>query len=285
MNDLKSQVVQGGVTHPSFSTEPNRAHSWLIGFGRFGFAAKGVVYTLIGVLAVQTALGKGEVAGSQGALERIGEAPFGRYLLIAMGVGIVGYALWRFIQAFFDTENKGTKGKGIAVRVGYFLIALVHVGLAISAFALVSGSGKGGGDSPRGWTAELMSQPFGRWLVAAAGALVLAYGAFQMYRGFSLKFRDKLLLDEMSATTDKWATRLGRMGYAARGIVFGVVGLFLVIAALRSDPREARGLDGALTTLAEQPWGWLVLGLVAVGLGAYGIFMFVEARYRRMVLT
>ena len=258
---------------------------WLVGFGRFGFVAKGVVYMLIGVLAVQAALGAGgDTTSQKGALAHIGQAPYGRMLLMAMAVGIVGYALWRFIQAFLDTENKGNGGKGIAVRFGYFAIASLHVGLAISAFALARGSDDGGGDSTPGWTAELMSQPFGRWLVAGVGAAVLAYSARQFYRAWSLNFRDKLKLREMSATEDKWATRLGRMGYAARGVVFAVVGVFLIVAAVTTDPEQARGLDGALATLAEQPWGWLVLGTVAVGLLAYGIYNFVQARYRRMII-
>lgn len=260
------------------------ANVWLVGLGRFGFAAKGVVYTLIGVLAVQAAIGAGgQTTGQNGALEQIGRAPFGRLLLIAIGVGIVGYALWRFVQAFLDTENKGTGAKGVAIRAGYFVIAMLHVSLAGSAFALVAG-GESNGDSTTGWTAKLMSQPFGRWLVALAGAAVIVYGAVQAYRAYSVKFRKKLLLTQMSPAEEKWAIRLGCMGYAARGVVFAIVGIFLVVAAIHANPEEARGLDGALATLAEQPWGWAVLGTVAVGLAAYGVFMFVQARYRRMVI-
>ena len=243
-----------------------------------------MVYTLIGVLAAQAALtAGGETTGQQGALEKIGEAPFGRFLLIAMGVGIAGYALWRFIQAFLDTENKGSGGKGIAVRTGYFIIAAIHVSLAASAFTLVMGMDEGG-DSTTGWTAELLSQPFGQWLVGIVGASVIVYGLVQFYRAYTVKFRRKLKLHEMSAAEQKWATRLGCMGFAARGVVFLIVGIFLIVAGMVDDPQQARGLDGALATLAQQRWGALVLGTVAVGLAAYGIFMFVQARYRRMVI-
>ena len=280
-------MASDGIQEVSHATHraAGDAQGWLIWFGRFGFAAKGVVYTLIGVLAVQAAIGTGgQTTGQNGALEQIGEAPFGRFLLIAIGVGIVGYALWRFIQAFMDTENKGTGAKGMAIRAGYFVIALLHVSIAASAFALVAGK-PGNGDSTSDSTAQLMSQPFGKWLVALVGAAVIAYGAAQLYRAYSVKFRKKLLLGEMSEAQQKWAIRLGCTGYAARGVVFAIVGIFLIVAALHANPQEARGLDGALAALAQQPWGSAMLGAVAVGLVAYGIFMFVQARYRRMVIS
>jgi hypothetical protein len=264
------------------------AEPWLVWLGRFGYIAKGVVYTLIGVLAVLAAIGAGgETTGTTGAFEKIGEVPFGRVLLIAIGVGLAGYALWRFVQAFMDTENKGAGAKGIAVRASYFVIGVVHAVLAISAFKLLSGAtpGASDGDSTHGWTVELMAQPYGRWLVGIIGAIVFGRGAFHMYRAFSLKFREKLQLAEMSATEEKWALRLGRMGYGARGFVFAIIGIFLIAAAIREDPDQAYGLGGALHMLAQQPWGTWVLAVVAVGLVAYGLYLFVEARYRRMVIT
>jgi hypothetical protein len=284
-NNLARDRIAEGIQRETERTV-RKAEHWLVWLGRFGYIAKGAVYTLIGVLAVLTAIGAGgETTGSSGALKRIGEAPFGRFLLIAIGIGLVGYALWRFTQAFMDTENKGADAKGIAVRVAYFIIGLVHVGLAVPAFVLAAGNGGGSGDSTSGWTAQLMSQHFGQWLVGIAGTLVFARGVFHLYRAYSSKFREKLKLREMGATEEKWAIRLGRMGYAARGIVFAIIGIFLVVAAIHEDPQAARGLDGALDTLARQPWGSVVLGVVAIGLTAYGFFMFVQARYRRMVIT
>ena len=265
--------------------EVRQARPWLVGFGRFGFGAKGVVYTLIGVLAVGAALGVGgEVTGKRGALEEISRAPFGRYLLLAISIGIVGYALWRWIQAFMDTENKGSSAKGVAVRTGYFGIGLLYAGLSASAFRLVSGDDGDRGDAMQGWTARLMSHDFGEWIVAGVGIAIIAYGARQAYRGYTLKFREKLETSEMSAAEQKWATRLGAIGYLSRAVVFAIIGVFLLVAVMHSDPQEARGLDGALATLAHQPWGPALLGIVAAGLTAYGIYTFVEARYRRMVI-
>lgn len=261
------------------------ASPWIEGFGRFGFAAKGLVYGLIGVLAIRTAIGVGgELTGSEGALRAIMWAPFGRILLTATGIGLIGYALWLLVQALVDTENKGSTAKGIAIRAIYGFIALIHGGLAISAFAIALGSGVSESEWP-GLTARLLSRFFGQWLVALVGAAVIGVGLGQIWYGYTAKFCDKLRLSEMSDSEESWATWLGRAGYIARGIVFGLVGTFLIAAAIQAEPQRARGLGGALESLMWQPWGAWVLGLVAVGLIAYGALMLFMARYRRMVIT
>lgn len=262
------------------------AKPWVERLGRAGFAAVGVVYALIGVLAAQAAIGAGgATTDPEGALGRIVRAPFGRFLLAAVTVGLIGYALWRFVQAALDTENKGTEAKGIGARTLYAGIGLVYTSLALSAARLALGSGGGGGSSPRDWTARLMSQPFGRWLVALVGLGIVAAGLQQFSKAYKAKFREKLNLGQMSATQQQWATRAGRIGFSARGVTFGIIGAFLVIAALREQPRQARGLGGALAALADRPFGPWLLGIVALGLIAYGLFMLVQARYRRMVIT
>jgi Domain of Unknown Function (DUF1206) len=289
-NRTRAEMTQNIVDVETAAREGRRAireaSPWLVRFGRFGYVTKGVVYVLIGVLALQTTIGAGgETTDSRGALRHIGLAPFGELLLIAAGIGILGYSLWLFTQAIMDTENFGKAPKGIAMRLGYSAIAVLHVGLAISAFALASGADGGADQNAQAWTARLMSRPFGKWLIGIAGLIVAGFGVSQLYLAYSAKFRECLKLNEMSATEVTWTTRLGRIGHAARGIVFVIVGAFLVFAALYADAQQARGLDGALEALAQQPWGSVVLGIVALGLAAFGIFMFVEARYRRMVIT
>jgi hypothetical protein len=264
------------------------ARPWLERFGRFGYAAKGVVYALVGVLAVQEAFGRGgKTTGTEGALQAIARPPFGQFLLGVVAVGLVGYALWRFIQAIMDTENKGTHAKGIVTRGGYVVIGLIYAGLAVSAVRLIMGSGGGGSGeaSTQGWTARLLSQPFGQWLVGIVGAVVIGIGLYQFYQAYSAKFREELNSVEMSSSEETWATWIGRFGFAARGVVFGIIGGFLIIAAIQAQPQEARGLGGALQTLVQQLYGPWLLGIVAIGLVAYGLFMFVLARYRRMVMT
>jgi hypothetical protein len=264
------------------------ASPWLEGFGRFGYVAKGVVYTLVGVLAAQAAIGTGgATTDARGALPQIIQAPFGQGLLAATALGLVGYGLWRFIQAGMDTENKGTDAQGLLTRGTYLIIGVSHIALALSALQLLLGSdgdSSGGDSATQDRTAWLLSQPFGQWLVGLVGVVVIGVGLYQWYQAYSAKFREQLKLAEMSSTQQRWATRLGRVGFAARGVVFGIVGGLLLAAAIHAEPQEARGLGGALTTLAEQSFGPWLLGVLAVGLIAYGSYVLVEARYRRMVI-
>ncbi len=267
-------------------TATRQASPWIEPLGRLGFAAQGVVYAIVGVLAVQAAIGAGgETTDTRGALQRIQDAPFGKVLLGIVAIGLVGYALWRFVQAFLDTDNKGSDAKGRLTRLGYAIVGVVYLGLALSAVQLMQGSGGQSQGSEQGWTARLMAQPFGRWLVGLVGVGVIGLGLYQLYQAYSAKFREHLKLSEMSHTEAEWATRSGRMGFAARGIVFCIIGALLIAAALHSNASEARGLAGALQTLASQPYGPWLLGAVAIGLIAYAIFCLVEARYRRMLLS
>ena len=260
-----------------------KASPWIERLARVGYVAYGVVYALVGVLAVQAAFGGGgRTASQEGALRQVLLAPLGRVLLGMIVIGLLAYAMWRLIQGILDPENEGRDAKGVARRVDHVLNGLFHAALAFSAGGLVLGSGAGAGGSPDDWTARLMAQPFGRWLVVIAGAVIVGAGLYQFYKAYKADFRDELNLGAMSGRVKTWTTRSGRLGYAARGVVFGVIGIFLVQAALQTDPDEARGLGGALNTLASQPFGPYLLGAVALGLVAYGIFMFVMARYRRI---
>lgn len=287
MSQPKRAPITGQVKHHAEqAVKRATASPWFERLARFGYAAKGAVYIVVGLLAAMAAFGTGgKTTDTRGALETIVEQPFGRVLLGAVAIGLIGYALWRFVQAFADAENKGSDAKGMGIRTGYGISAIIHVGLALSAAQMAFGSSSRSGGSDRaeqGWTASLMAQPFGRWLVAALGATIIGVGIFQLYKAYTAKFREELKLGEMSSTEQTWATRSGRLGFAARGVVFSVIGIFLMLAALRSDPGEARGLSGALRALEGQPFGSVILGVVAIGLIAYGVYMFVAARYRRI---
>ncbi|HXH69280.1 MAG TPA: DUF1206 domain-containing protein [Pyrinomonadaceae bacterium] len=263
------------------------ARGWIVPLARFGYAANGVVYIIIGALAALAAFtGGGRTTDSRGAFEEILSQSYGKLLLGAVAVGMAAYAIWRIVQAVKDTENEGSDAKGIAKRIGYAAIGVIHIGLAYSAAQLVFGSGgeSRGDAASKEWTATLLAQPFGQWLVGAVGLGFIAFAISQFYKAYTAKFREKLKTNEMSEKAETFATRFGQAGLSARGVVFGIIGVFLVQAALHSNAGEARGLSGALRALEQQSYGRWVLGIVALGLVAYGFYMLVLARYRRIVL-
>jgi hypothetical protein len=260
-------------------------YPWVERIARFGYATKGVVYMVVGALATLAATGMGgETTDTRGALQTIEQQPFGKFALGTVAFGLIGYVLWRWIQAIADTDDKGSGLKGISVRIGYACSGLVYAGLAFTAAKILIDVGEpdSSNEVQQHWTARLMSVPYGRWLVGIVGASVIIFGLYQMYKGLWAKFRKRLKLGQMSFSKKVWATLLGRTGYAARGVVFCIVGNFLIQAALHYDASEAKGLEGVLDTLAQKPYGGWVMGIVAAGLIAYGIYMLVESRYRRI---
>ena len=258
------------------------AAPWIEWLARIGYFARGVVYVVIAWMAAQAALGKGHAEGPQGALVEVFRQPFGKALLIALAVGLAGYALWRLVQALLDPEHKGTDAKGLAARAGALVTGVFHAGLAVAAVRMAMGSGgPGGGDSQvRERTGTLMEQPAGPWLVGAVGLGIAAYGLRQIYRAWKADLGKRLDLSRMSPQSRPMFVAASRAGLAARGVVFCLIGFFLGRAALAADPGEARALGGALESLRSAPYGPWLLGLVALGLAGYGIFEMVKARYR-----
>lgn len=284
MNEGSSSISKA-KDHAEQAIDKAVASPWTERLARFGFAAKGAVYIVIGALATLAAFGSGggETTNKQGALQTIAAQSYGTLLLGALALGLVGFVLWRFVQALKDPEHPEGGAKRIPVRGAYVVSALVYASLAVAAVQLIMKSGSGGNsNATQDWTARLLQQPFGQWLVAGVGAIIVGVGLYQFYKAFVAKFRKRWNLGQMSEATQTWATRAGRFGLAARGVVFTLVGVFLIQAALRFDPRRAEGIDGALQALAEQTYGQLLLGAVAIGLIAYGIYMFIEARYRQI---
>lgn len=259
----------------------HEAAPWIERLARFGYAAKGAVYVLVGVLAVSAAMGDGGAAsGSSGALASIADSSWGRLLLGLIAVGLFGYVLWRAVGAALNPENEGT-GR----RVFFAISGVVYAGLAIEAARLALSNGGGGSGSDGGashWTATVMEQPMGQVLVAIAGIALALYGLKQLHSGYVTDIDDRLDLSSMSPEARGWTVRFGRAGMIARGIVLAIMGGFVLVSAIQQQPEEARGLGGALRTLQEQPYGPWILLLVALGLIAYGLYNFVRARYRRI---
>ena len=256
---------------------------WVERLARFGYATKGTVYAIIGILAVMAAFGSGgKTTGSKGAIRTIASQPFGQILLILVAIGLLGYVIWRFVQAIKDPENNGTDAKGIFTRIGYVLSGLSYAGLAIYAASLALGSGGGSdGSSKQTMTARILSQPFGRWLVGIIGVVIIGVGIYRIYKAYKIKFRKDLNLRELNVSQEKLVVNICRFGIAARGLVFALVGFFLLRAAQQYDSSEVKGLDGILLTIAQQPFGKFLLIIVALGLVAYAIYLFVQSRYRQ----
>lgn len=260
------------------------AAPWVERMARFGYGAKGIVYIVIGFLAFEAAfMGGGKTTNSQGALTTIFQQPLGQFLLGIVGIGLAGYALWRFVAAALDSEDHGSNAKGITARVGSVFSGIAYALLSFTAFQLITGASKNakGSNGTQDWTARLLAVPFGQGLVGLIGLVVIGLGIGQFVKGYKAKFDKQLKLDEIPQTFRSWAVFSGRWGYMARGVVFSILGGFLIEAGLHANPQQAKGIGSALDLLAEQSYGPLLLGIVAVGLISYGIFMLVEARYRR----
>jgi hypothetical protein len=257
--------------------------SWVERAGRVGLVAKAASYALIGVLAVQVAIGQGgKAADRQGVLRHLATQPWGEAALIALIVGFAAYALWRYVDALADRRNEGSDAKGLAKRARSFGIGVVYTVSAVTAYSLVRSASSSTGGNEQEETARVLDWPAGRWIVLAVAAGFVADGAYNVYRGVTQSFRERLKEHEMHGAVRTWATRSGVLGHIARGVVFTIIGVFLGKAAIEYDPDEAVGIDGALLKLVEQPYGRVLLGLVAAGLVAYALYCLVEARYRKI---
>lgn len=256
---------------------------WIERLARFGYAAKGIVYVLVGILAFQAAFNwGGKVTGSKGAFQTIAAQPFGGILLFLVAFGLLGYVIWRFVQAVYDPEHNDEGFGAWARRLSYVASGIVYGSLAFFAFKIVFTSTSSSGGSSNQKTATLLAQPFGQWLVGTVGVAIVAYGFYCFYRAITTKFRSKLKLFQMSIETEKWTTRIARFGLSAKGIVSVITGYFFIQAAKSSDPSQAKTTEGALQSIQQQPYGAWLMGIVALGLFAYGIHLMVQARYRRI---
>lgn len=252
---------------------------------RLGLLAQGISFGLVGVLAVKLALGDGgKATDREGALRTIAHDSFGRVLVIALAAGFGCYALWRLSEAVFGHKVESRRDESPWKRAGALGKAAIYGSLSAAAVSVLIGDGGNGGSGKKEKeaTAGILGWPGGKWIVMALAAAIAAAALWNLYRGLSHQFLEQLKTGEMSERTRRWATWIGVTGLVARGVVFGLIAWFFFKAAVDYDPRKARGLDGALRKLATAPYGSWLLGIVAAGLFAYGVFCVIQARYRRV---
>ena len=245
-------------------------------FARFGLAAKGVVYMVIAFLAFAAALGTARAGDTQEAMGSLRGTPLGSVLVGIVGIGLVAYSLWRLYSGIANPDDEKPWKRFVYVFTGLINLAL---GLEAIRVGFMSASPETGNKAPH-WTAQLMTQPFGVWLVAGAGLIVGGYGVSHLVRAFRAKLDKFLRMGDLNGDTRRWVRRLARLGIAARGVVFVVAGIFLIKASLERDPSEARDLGASLQAVQQQPFGGWLLGGIALGLFLYGFYNLVRARYR-----
>jgi hypothetical protein len=247
---------------------------------RAGFVARGVIYAVIGLLAVKLALGDGGKATNQsGALKTIAQQPFGKGLLILVAIGLAGYSLWRLFRAFLghgpeDSDSGLDRLSALASGIAYAVVFVL-------ALEILLGSGASSG-SPKKPTAGVLGWPAGTWLVGLAGVILCGVALYQGYRGLSKDFLKDSKTEQMSDGVRMWITGIGMFGHLARMVVFGLIGIFLIRAAVDYSASKAVGLDGALAKLANHSYGSYLLGIVATGLIAFALYSLSDARYRRI---
>jgi len=250
---------------------------------RLGYVSKAVIYAIVGVLAILTAVNRGgRVTDTSGALRVVLTQPFGRMLLAVLAVGLCGYALWRLLDALLDPDRHGTGAKGLVARVGTAVRGCIYGGLGIEAFRLLRGLGGSSGDEAELWTARLLEFPLGAVAVGIAGALVAAYGASEVLDSIRGKGDASLDLSPIPRDLRSAVRRISRFGVGVRGGLIATLGFFLVRAAFTKNPQEAAGSRESLVWLGGVIDGRWLLAVLAAGVLAYAVDQAVHARCRRI---
>jgi Domain of Unknown Function (DUF1206) len=273
----------GAPLREAKSTGDAIAHArWFEWLARAGLVARGAIYGIIGVLALEVAFGTGgKTTNQKGALAELAQQPGGKILLVLMAIGLFGYAFWRLLRAAVgygpeETDDGKERLKGLASGLAY-------VSLFITCLSILFGSsGSGGSGSPDKATGGVLGWPGGQFIVAIAGLVLIGVGLYQGYEGVKKKFLEKSKTEQMSEKTEKAFTTLGIAGHLARMVVFVLIGYFLAKAAIDYDPTKAVSVDGALAALAKASYGPILLGIVAAGMIAFAAYSIADARYRRV---
>jgi hypothetical protein len=254
------------------------APPWVDPLMRFGYAARGLVYVIVGALAFVAAIEGGRTPDSKTALGTLLQVPFGKVLLTLVAIGLVAYSVWCFIRAGLDLDDKGTDAKGWTARAAQIISGAVHLVLAVSAVALAMGadSPSGGDDRTDHWTATLMQQPLGRWLVALVGVVAIALGVQHFVKACREKYKENIRYTQLAQRLDP----LLKLGLIAHGVVVTIVGVFFIWAAWTADPSRAGGMRDALLIVRNADASQILFGALGLGLLGFAAYCFVEAAFR-----
>jgi hypothetical protein len=252
---------------------------------RLGYAVRGALYAVMGLLALGIAFGAngGETTDLSGSLVFLTGNPFGKLVLIVAAVGLGAYSLWGFTRAIYDPLHRGRDASGYAARLGFVSSAVSYAAIVILAVELLAGSGAPSGDSTQKTIASVLTHPAGGWLTILIGLIAIGIGLGQFLEAYRATFQEDLKGAEMSASERRTVVGLGRFGMFARGVVFVVIGWFVVQAGIHHDAGQAQGFGGAFVFLLNQPFGRLLLGVVALGFVALGLHSFACARWIRLM--
>ena len=251
---------------------------------RLGYAVKGFIYVAIGYIAFLGAIGKSSTPADQlGAIATFGKLPYAEIFLWIIFICLVGYSIGGVIRAVFDPFHKGSDTQGLLARGGFLISAITYASFAFATYGLITGTKSGSGSNQTAQlVGKLMQMPLGRYLVGVIGLAAIAAGLYQIYMGITLNFDQRFKPYALTPEQLKIARQVGRFGTIARGIVIALVGFFLGLAAYYANPGQAQGFSGALRFLARQPYGLWLLGVIAAGLIAFGIYALMSAAWFRL---
>ena len=250
---------------------------------RIGYGIKGLIYVTIGILSLAAVLGKNSSPADQvGAIREIGRLPLGGLILWIVLIGLISYSLWGVIRAVLDPYHKGTDPLALLERGGYLVSAVTYASFILPTYYLIKNGSSGSSSRQTGHIiSKIIAMPFGREIVGALGLAIILGGAYQIYAGARKNFNQRFKPYALSVKKRQAATQLGRFGTIARGLVFALIGMFVLLAAWLNRPGTARGLDGALRWLGQQPYGLWMLGIMALGMIAFGVYSLMGAAWFR----
>lgn len=255
---------------------PDTDLSWSVPVMRAGYAGRGLTYLVIAGASLFAILQGGQAKGTGEAMQAVGSTPGGIVVLILVALGLFAYTIWRLVDAFWDLEAYGSDAKALIGRAGMVVTGLIHAALGVAAVSLIFGSGGGGNSKIAHYVGEILALPYGRWLIGAAAICTIGAGIYYVHKGLTESYRENLTGNRFTMRFN-WALKAGLV---AQGLIVGLIGAFLGLAALHGDPESAGGLQQVFDFLRAQPFGNVIVAVICVGLLGFSLFCFVNARYR-----